>query len=204
MSSGFDKLHPTQERLLQELSDVDGVRPSLRELGRRIGIASPNTVAHHLRQLERKGYLIPRGEEGQFDVVREPVRDVVYIPLYGNAACGREEFFCDGNLEERVPLPARTLGITPECFLVRARGNSMEPSIHDRDLLLVQPQQVAENGQIVVVALEEGVYAKQFARGRHEVFLHSLNSDYKTVPVESGQQFWVLGVVRGVLRRWMR
>lgn len=200
--AGFDKLHPTQERLLQALLEVEGARPSLRDLGRQIGIASPNTIAHHLRQLERKGYLIPR-EDGQFEVVREPVRDVVYLPLYGNAACGPEEFFADDNLEDRVPLPARTLPITPECFLVRARGNSMEPKIHDRDLLLVQPQQAADNGQVVVVALEDGVYAKQLARGHHELFLHSFNPTYKPVPVEAEQQFRVLGIVRSVIRSRM-
>jgi repressor LexA len=198
----FGKLHPTQERLLHALLEVEGARPSLRDLGRQIGIASPNTIAHHLRQLEREGYLIPR-EDGQFEVVRKPVRDVVYVPLYGNAACGRAEFFTDGNLVERVPLPARTLGITSECFLVRARGNSMEPKIHDTDLLLVQPQETADNGQVVVVALEDGVFAKQLARGQHELFLHSFNSAFKPVSVEVGQQFRVLGVVRGVLRSRM-
>ena len=198
----FDKLHPTQERLLQALLEVEGVRPSLRDLGKLIGIASPNTIAHHLRQLERKGYLVPR-EDGQFEVVRAPVRDVVYLPLYGNAACGRYEFFADDNVEERVPLPARTLGITPNCFLVRARGNSMEPKIHDRDLLLVKPQEAADNGQVVVIALDDGVHAKQLARGQHELFLHSFNPAYKPVPVDAGQQFRVLGLVCGVLRSRM-
>lgn len=195
----FSKLHPTQARLLELLLQVEGARPSLRDLGGRIGIKSPNTIAHHLRQLERKGYLVAR-EGGEFDVVREPVRDIVYLPLYGNVACGREEFFADDNIEEQVPLPARTLKITPESFLVRARGDSMEPKIHDQDLLLVQPQEAADNGQVVVVALEGGVYAKQLCRGTRDIFLHSFNPAYKPVPIEAEQQFRVLGLVRGVLR----
>jgi repressor LexA len=200
--AAYGKLHPTQLRLLEALVEIEGTWPSLRELGARIGVTSPNTVAHHLQQLQRKGYLIPR-EDGQFEIVREPVRDVVYVPLFGNAACGREEFFADDNLEERIPLPARTLGITDDCFLVRARGTSMEPKIHDRDLLLVQPRPTAENGQIVVVALEDGVYAKQLALGQQELFLQSFNPAYKPMPVDAGQRLRILGVVRGVLRGGM-
>ena len=196
----FSSLHPTQERLLNALLECGHVRPPLRTLGKRIGVSSPNTVAYHLKQLERKGYLVPR-EDGEVELVREPLRDVVYLPLYGNAACGRDAFFADGNVQERIPLPARTLGITAECFLVRARGDSMQPKICDRDLLLVQPVPSVESGQIAVVALDDGVFAKQLLRGRKEIILNSLAPSFAPVVLSPEQHLHILGVVRGVLRQ---
>lgn len=197
-----ESLHSTQQRLLQALREQDDARPSLRQLAAAIGVASPNTVAHHLGQLERKGFLLPR-DDGSYEIVAQPVADVISLPLYGNAACGLEEFFADGNVEERIPVSVRALRAKPDYFLVRARGNSMEPSIHDRDLLLVQPAETADTGQTVVVALGDGIFAKQLFRGRQEIFLRSLNPSYKPKPVEEGQQFRVLGIVRGVLRSRM-
>ncbi len=194
----YGKLHPTQERLLRLLADLGDERPSLRELGRRIGISSPNTIAHHIRQLELKGYLLVN-EDG-FEIVEKPVREVVYLPLYGNAACGTEEFFADENVVDRVPLPARTLRLTADDFLVQARGRSMEPKIHDRDLLLVRRTPDADDGRVVVVALEDGVYAKQLIKDPQGIFLNSFNPAYRPMAVRRSQRLRILGTVRGVLR----
>lgn len=197
--STFGKLHPTQEKLLKALADLEDSRPSLRTLAKKIGIQSPNTIAHHLRQLEKKGYIIP-SEDGQIRIDKNPVRDVIYLPLYGNAACGTEEFYADENIEERIPLPARTLRIGSDYFLVRARGDSMEPRIHDGDLLIVYQSQTPEDGQVVVAALDDGVYAKKFLRANDNILLVSFNQNYNPVTVSSQQEFRLLGIVRGVLR----
>jgi repressor LexA len=195
----YGKLHPTQARLLKVLADLQGEIPSLRVLGRMLNIASPNTIAHHLRQLEAKGYLIPDAS-GSFQLIEKPVRDVVYVPLYGNAACGKEEFFAEDNVEEHVPLPARTMRATRDCFLVRARGDSMEPKIHNGDLLLVQRSESADDGQVVVAALEDGIFAKRLHRAQGGWLMQSLNPNYAPVVVRRTQRFRVLGTVRGVLR----
>ncbi|MBK7143585.1 MAG: repressor LexA [bacterium] len=198
--STFGKLHPTQEKLLKALADLAESRPSLRVLAKEIGILSPNTIAHHLRQLEKKGYIIP-SEDGQIRIDKNPVRDVIYLPLYGNAACGTEDFYADENIEERIPLPARTLRIGSDYFLVRARGDSMEPKIHNRDLLIVQQLQTPEDGQVVVAALDDGVYAKKFLRAHENILLVSFNQNYNPITVGSQQEFRLMGIVRGVLRQ---
>jgi repressor LexA len=199
----FGKLHPTQERLLRAMAELEGLPLSLRKLGKRIGIDSPNTIAHHLKQLELKGYLVPE-DDGNYRVVEEPIRDVVYLPLYGNAACGREEFFAKENVEEMIPLPARTLRITSDFFLVRAKGSSMEPKIHNNDLLLVQSAQTADSGHIVLAVLDEGIFAKKFVRDGKQVWLVSFNHQFNPVSIGSRQQFRILGHVRGVLRNTIR
>lgn len=199
----YGKLHPTQEKLIKAMVDHESESLSLRELGRLIDIESPNTIAHHLKQLIAKGYLIPE-EDGGFQVVRQPVMDLVYLPLRGNAACGREEFFADDNVEERIPLPSRTFHIGPDYFLVRARGDSMEPKIHDKDLLLVAPKSDAETGQVVLAALDDGIFAKKFVRDDDRIMLLSFNQNYYPVTVSSSQRFRILGLVRGVLRNAIR
>lgn len=199
----FGKLHPTQERLLKVMAQFEGRPLSLRKLGERIGIASANTIAHHLKQLVAKGYLIPE-DDGGFQVVKEPIRDVIYLPLYGNAACGRHEFYAEDNIEDRIPMPARTMRVGQDYFLVRAKGDSMEPKIHDRDLLLVQPNEDPDNGQVVVAALGDGIYAKKFVRQNNRILLVSFNHNFNPVPVGANRQFRVLGLVRGVLRNTIR
>ncbi|SYZ71961.1 putative Transcriptional repressor, LexA family [Candidatus Zixiibacteriota bacterium] len=199
----FEKLHPTQERLLKVMAQCEDKPLSLRKLGMKIGISSANTIAHHLKQLVSKGYLIPEDDVG-FQVVKNPVKDIVYLPLYGNAACGYQEFYAEDNIEEQIPLPARTMRIGPDYFLVRAKGDSMEPKIHNNDLLIIQPNEDPDNGQVVVAALGDGIYAKKFVRENNQIFLVSFNNKFNPVPVGSNKQFRVLGLVRGVLRNTIR
>jgi len=200
----YGRLHPTQRRLLETLKKCDGSMPSLRELGRQIGILSPNTIAHHLTQLERKGYLMVN-EDGEFRVVDKPLRDVAYLPLYGNAACGTSEFFAEDNVEELVPLPTRTFRIRDNYFLVRARGDSMMPKIHDKDLLIVERTGLVESGQLAVVTLEDGVYAKQVLHSKSTIILNSLNSEkYPPRPVRTNSQFNIIGLIRGIWKQQLK
>lgn len=198
----YGKLHPTQAKLLQILSEVSGPLPSLRHLAKRIDIASPNTIAHHLEQLRRKGYLVFH-PGGGFEVNEHPLRDIVYLPLYGNAACGTQEFFSEENIEEHVPVPARTFRVGQDYFLVRARGDSMEPRIHNDDLLVVQPQVDIASGAIMVVSVDDGVFAKRVFRSEQAIVLQSLNPKYepRVLGVESDGH--VIGLVRAVIHQGM-
>jgi repressor LexA len=195
----FGKLHPTQERILRALADSQGKIPSLRQLGKIVGIASPNTIAHHLDQLQRKGYLAFH-ESGDFEVVWQPLKDIAYLPLYGNAACGTEEFFAEENVQDRIPLPTRTFKVGPDYFLVRARGDSMEPRIHDGDLLLAQPKSAIMEGTVMIVAAADGIYAKRVFTGASGLILQSYNPRYPPRVLADADQACPIGIVRGVLR----
>ena len=196
----YGKLHPTQLKLLRVLSALSAPMPSLRHLAKRIGISSPNTVAHHLEQLQRKGYLVSH-EDGDFQVNDHPLRDIAYLPFYGNAACGRKEFFGEENILEHVPVPVRTFKVGPDYFLVRAHGDSMEPRIHDGDLLIVQPQQAIVSGAIMVVAVDDGVFAKRVVITSRGMLLQSLNPQYEPRIVTAKAQGRLIGQVRAVIHQ---
>lgn len=194
---GWDSLHPKQQRLYELLLDGDETL-TLDVMRDELGVSSINTVVHHLKQLEKKGYIRRYGESGRIEVLPAPVRDIIYLNLYGTVRCGPEGFFNDDNVIERIPFPAKKLRVNPDSFLVEARGDSMEPLIHDKDLVLVD-RMPADSGDTAVVVYDGGAVLKKLYKERGRVILQSLNSKYKSIIVNPGEVNSV-GIVRGVVR----
>src|SRR5215207_5651666 len=148
---------------LVEYVDSHGYPPTVREIGERVGLASPSTVHAHLANLERAGFLRrdptkPRAleligreraradEAAQPGVADDAQDDVVRLPLLGEIAAG-SPMLADQNIEDYVPMPSRSMGD----FLLRVKGESMiDAGILDGDLVIVQTAQDARNGEIVV------------------------------------------------------
>ena len=116
---------------LVEYVDRHGYPPTVREIGERVGLASPSTVHAHLANLERAGLLRrdptkPRAleligrEKRDAEPAAEDARDVARLPLVGQIAAGGP-LLAEQNVEEYVPLPAATKGD----FLLRVKGESM-------------------------------------------------------------------------------
>jgi len=128
---------------LVEYVDGHGYPPTVREIGERVGLASPSTVHAHLANLERAGLLRrdptkPRALEllGRERTVQQPVADgdVVRLPLVGEIAAG-SPLLAEQNIEEYVAMPSRAKGD----FLLRVKGDSMvEAGILDGDLVIVK------------------------------------------------------------------
>ena len=85
------QLHPKQIELLELLKNNISDPLTLQELADRLGVASKSVAFHHLKQLERKGYL-KRNPDNPRDYIllKDPERNVVYLPMYGQAKCGPE------------------------------------------------------------------------------------------------------------------
>ncbi len=150
-------LHITQKKILDFLKQrggsIDGL--SLRDIGEAIGIGRrPQAVAHHLHQLEKVGLLRRDDETKNYIILDTPVSSVAYIKLYScTAECGPKGLLGDDNIIDNIPLPTRTFGISDpnDFFLIKARGNSMEPTIKDGDLVLAKIQPSVPSGCIAVV-----------------------------------------------------
>jgi repressor LexA len=146
---------------LVEYVDGHGYPPTVREIGERVGLASPSTVHAHLANLERAGLLRrdptkPRALELIGRERREPQAataaaadgpaDVTRLPLVGEIAAGGP-LLAEENIQDYVPMPSRAKGD----FLLRVKGESMiEAGILDGDLVIVQRAQDARNGEVVV------------------------------------------------------
>ena len=151
---------------LVEYVDGHGYPPTVREIGERVGLASPSTVHAHLANLERAGLLRrdptkPRALELIGRERREPAEasgafagsaddtgsgDVVRLPLLGEIAAGGP-LLAEQNIEDYIAMPSRAKGD----FLLRVKGESMlDAGILDGDMVIVQRAQDARNGEIVV------------------------------------------------------
>jgi repressor LexA len=194
---------------LVEYVDGHGYPPTVREIGERVGLASPSTVHAHLANLERAGLLKrdptkPRALElvGRERREAEPAQaiaaDVIRLPLVGEIAAGGP-MLAEENIEEYVPMPSSTKGD----FLLRVKGESMiEAGILDGDLVIVQRAQDARNGEIVVALAGDDESAdeatvKTFYREQGKVRLQPENSSLEPIYAQHVQ---ILGRVVGVFR----
>ncbi len=193
-------LHPKQVAILEVLKrGVEGM--SLREIGREIGVRSPATVSHHIRQLEKKGYLRRHpSHPSQYTLLKDPVKDIVYVNLYGLASCGAGGFLADENILDRIPLSTRLFGVTDRSFLVRARGDSMEPAISDGDLVLVDQQPCLETNAMALVVCEEEPRIKKVIFAGDQVVLASLNPTYPPEVYKKGTSLTIVGRVRSIIK----
>jgi repressor LexA len=201
------QLHRHQESLLNLLRERNGdLRGlSLREIGKRIGIEErPQVIAHHLDQLEHKGYIrrsVPK--ERVFEILEEPAKGVVFIDLYRSTAqCGPEGMLGEDMVIDQIPVSSKTFGITnpSDYFFIKARGKSMEPVIYDGDLVLVKKQDDVESGDIAVLIHNEMPKIKKILKAGGKYILTSANSDFEPEEVEDGADFRICGRVRGILK----
>jgi len=199
--AGWDALHENQQQLYELLlaRKADDTL-TLDEMREHLDVSSINTVVHHLKQLEKKGYVRRNGEYGQIEVLPAPIRDIVYLNLYGTVGCSPTGFFNDDNVIDRIPFPAKQLKVNADSFLVEARGDSMEPLIHDRDFVLVDRSPV-ENGDTAVVVHGDEAKLKKVYKDAGHVILQSLNPKYEPVVVKPSD-IRAVGSVRGVVRNF--
>lgn len=196
------RLHPTQEKLLDVLKEPESESLALREIALQIGVSSPNTVSHHLRQLEKKGYIFRDEATKRINVLKNPVKDIVFLNVYGLAECGPGGYFVEDNILDRVPLPSKTFKVTQDSFLVEAVGDSMSPMIEDGDMVLADKTNLAENGDLVVVIHNSTAKIKKFFKKANEVILQSINPAYPPLSAYIDDDLEIAGVVTGVVRKF--
>ena len=175
-----------------------GYPPSVREIGERVGLSSSSTVQSHLKTLERRG-LIKRDPTKPRALVRDhaPAPEVVTLPVIGKVAAGVPITAVE-NVEDEFALPASFVR-DGASFMLRVQGDSMiEAGILDGDLIVVRPQQTAENGEIVVAMLDDEVTVKTFYRESGRVRLQPENKALEPIYAD---HVTLVGRVCGVVRR---
>ncbi len=184
--------------------DERGYPPTLREIGRHMGIRSTNGVNDHLRALERKGYLAR--EDMKSRAIRPTdsgAHETVDVPVLGRVAAGAP-LLAEEHLEETVRVDRFFVGEGDATFMLRVRGESMiDAGIRDGDFLFVRKQMVAERGQIVVVLLGEEATVKYYYPEKDYVRFQPANDAVAPIIVRRTDlsPTQILGVVVGVYRR---
>ncbi|HET9075121.1 MAG TPA: transcriptional repressor LexA [Solirubrobacteraceae bacterium] len=190
---------------IRRYSQENGYPPTVRDIGRAVGLASSSTVHAHLANLEKLGLLRrdptkPRALE-LLDRAAGGVRALVEgtgLPLLGQVAAGAP-LLAEENIEEYVPTPQVAGGRDGE-YLLRIRGESMKDAgILNGDLVVVRRQESARDGDIVVALVGEEAEAtvKRFFQESDHVRLQPENATME--PIRS-REVQVIGRVVGLMR----
>lgn len=210
----MDKLKDRQQQILKYMKDeirAKGYPPTVREICSALGIKSTSTVHKDIETLVKQGYIIkdpskPRAlmvvdnDEGSAPPsYAAEVSETVEIPVIGRIAAGTP-ILAEENVEDHFPVPARFLhGKTN--FMLNVRGESMiEAGIMDGDYILVEQQNTANNGDMVVAMIdgfESEATVKTFYKENGHIRLQPENSSMSPIIVND---VTILGKVRGVFR----
>jgi repressor LexA len=181
-----------------------GYPPTVRDIGKAVGLASSSTVHAHLANLEKVGLVRrdpskPRALE-LLDRAADAVKSAVApsgLPLVGQVAAG-QPIVAEENIEDYVVVPDQAGGDEGE-FLLTIRGESMKDAgILPGDVVVVKRQETATDGEIVVAMVGEDATVKTFYREADHVRLQPENDTME--PIRS-REVQVIGRVVGVLRR---
>ena len=177
-----------------------GYPPTVREIGKAVGLHSSSTVHAHLANLEKIGLLRrdptkPRAIELLVGKAKQALRGPG-LPLVGEVAAG-EPVLAEENIEDYLELPG-VIGGEDGDYILRVKGDSMKDAgILEGDYVVVKQAEDAVNGEIVVALLEHEATVKRFFREKDRIRLQPENSAYKPIRTKEAQ---LLGKVVGVFR----
>ena len=169
-----------------------GYSPSVREIGAAVGLRSTASVSYHLQALQDKGILQAPGSKGRKRAIVTSVRPG-QIPVIGTVTAGLPILAVE-NQEGSISWE------DPSCFALRVRGDSMiNAGILSGDLVIVRPQQPADDGQIVVARIGDEATVKRLRRRSGQVWLLPENPHYEPI---DGSEAQLVGLVKAVIREY--
>jgi repressor LexA len=187
---------------IRRYAEKTGYPPTVREIGKAVGLHSSSTVHAHLANLEKIGLLRrdptkPRAIELLFDRAKRTIMPGGGLPLVGHVAAG-EPILAEENIEEYIEIPD-VIGGEDGDYVLRVRGESMkEAGIFEDDYVVVRPAEEAGDGAIVVALLGDEATVKRYFRESDHIRLQPENAAME--PIRSAE-VTVLGRVIGVLRK---
>jgi len=194
------------EILLYIKSEVQrqGYPPAVRDICRGVTLKSTSTVHSHLEKLEAKGYIRkdptkPRAIEilDKNDGFLLAPKKTVDIPILGRVTAGAPILAVE-NIEDTFPIPLEIVE-GHDVFMLRVQGESMiDAGILDGDLVLVQEQKTAMNGDIIVALMEEEATVKRFFKDKDRIRLQPEN---KLMTPIYPDNLSILGKVIGLYRK---
>ena len=181
-----------------------GFPPTVSEIQAEFSFRSPTGVFKHLRAIERKGYIrihpqMARGIE--LLVKEEPLESetCISLPLVGRIAAGKPVLAVE-NIEKNLVLDRDFC--RGANFMLKVNGDSMiNAGIMDGDYVLVKQQSTAENGEIVVVLVDDEATVKRFFQEKDRITLKPENEAFPPLVIEAEREgFRIIGRVVGVYR----
>ncbi len=202
---------PRQRKILEFIDQTikeNGFPPTVREIGKAVGLNSPATVHTHLSTLQDRGYIRrdptkPRAIEVHWDAGSGAIidrRPVTHVPVVGDVAAGTGVLAAE-NIEEVMPLPSDLTG-EGDLFMLRVRGDSMiELGILDGDYVVASKQPTANDGDVVVAGIpNDEATVKSFSTRNDQVILTPANPTMSPMYF-TANEITIYGKVVSVLRK---
>ena len=209
----LNKREKTILKYIEKSVEENGYAPSVREIGKAVGLKSTATVHGYLSRLQEEGFIKKQNNKGRTlkllkNSSGEPVekapkkdfyleRELVDVPLVGKITAGAPILAVE-NITDTFPIPIDFVG-NSESFMLTVRGESMiEAGILDGDYILVRKQENATNGEIVVALIGDEATVKTFYKEKDHIRLQPENSTMDPIIVPDCK---ILGKVIGVFRK---
>jgi repressor LexA len=185
---------------IKSYSSKHGYPPTVRDIGKAIGLTSSSTVHAHLANLEKQGVLRRDPTKPRAMEILDKAKKAVTppgLPIVGRVAAG-QPILAEENIEEYVEVPQIAGGNDGE-YVLKVQGDSMKNvGILEGDYVVVHSTETAENGEIVVALLDDEATVKRFYKEADHVRLQPENEALEPILTRDVQ---VLGRVVGVFRR---
>lgn len=203
---GYGKISTKQREILDYIkSEIlqRGYPPAVREICEAVHLKSTSSVHSHLETLEKNGYIRrdptkPRAIEIVDDSFNLSRNEIVNIPIVGTVTAGQPILAIE-NIEGYFPLLSEDIP-KQDTFMLKVKGESMiNAGIFNGDLILVEKQVTAENGEIVVALIDDSATVKTFYKEDNYFRLQPENDTMDPIIVDHVE---ILGKVRGLYRRF--
>lgn len=212
-------MHKTQQQLLQLVEKHENFGSlSLRNMAELIGApGKPQTVKHHLEQLEKAGLIQLNLRDGAIKLVKQgfntTTKSPLYsLPVYGAANCGPATIFADQRVEGFLKMSSSLLPRNKKgLFVLRASGSSMNlakidgKTIEDGDFVIVDGDYKSFKDKDIIVAVIDGmanIKRYRMDRVNNCVVLESESTDdYLPILIHEGDDFLLNGKVVGIIKK---
>lgn len=191
-------------RFVREYLARHGYPPSVRDIQRAFGFASPRSAAKHLQALEAQGLIeLPARTARGIRLLGGGLAadtNAFSLPLIGRVAAGAP-ILVEANVERTLRVDRALFKPQPD-YLLRVAGDSMtDAGILDGDLVAVRQTPEARNGQIVVARVDDAFTVKVFKRDRRGIHLLPRNLAYAPIEVDQTRDFAIEGLYCGLVRQ---
>ncbi len=205
----MEKLTKRQEEILNYIKEyivAHGYPPTVREIGADLGVSSPATIHAHLKNLEEKGFILKKETKNRaIELLVENEfahkdENTIEVPLLGKVTAGSPIEAIE-NPNEYFQLPAYLVPKNKQVFTLTVSGESMiNAGILDGDILIVEKNNTARNGQIVVAMNEDNeATVKTFYKENGYFRLQPENDTMDPIILN---QVTILGKVIGLYRQF--
>ena len=190
---------------IKKYTATHGYPPAIREICKGVGLSSPATVFVHMKNLESLGYI--KTTSNKFRTIEilceneylEKNEEIIKVPLLGKVTAGNPITAIE-QPNEFFDIPASLIPAKETVFTLHVSGESMiNAGIFDGDYVIVQKQNNAKNGDIVVaMTMENEATIKRFYKENGHIRLQPENDTMDPIILDNCT---ILGKAIGLYRK---